>query len=154
MATWSEIEQAEPEFAGRVLARFETGRHKTIATLRVDGSPRISGIEADFVDGELRMGSMPNSRKAADLHRDPRFALHGLTGNPPVGEEASWLPEAKISGRVRPGGDIVDDDGNVQGEWFFADIAEVALTGLNSDATMLRIEWWNVDDGLRSIERA
>ncbi len=154
MASWSEIEQAHPDFAARVRERFEVGRHKTIATLRSDGSPRISGIEADFVDGELRMGSMPESRKGADLARDPRFALHGPTGNPPVGEESTWEPEAKITGTVRSGGAILDDDGAVQGEWFLADITEVAVTGLNDDATMLRIEWWTSTAGLRSVERA
>ena len=48
MTTWKAFELAEPEFAGRVRALFEAGRHKTIATLRADGSPRISGIECEF----------------------------------------------------------------------------------------------------------
>jgi hypothetical protein len=51
---WKAIEQAEPEFAGRVRRLFDAGRHKTIATLRADGSPRISGIECEFTDGDLR----------------------------------------------------------------------------------------------------
>ena len=63
MAAWSEIEQAEPEFAQRVRQMFDAGRHKTIATLRADGSPRISGIECEFTDGELRFGSMSGARK-------------------------------------------------------------------------------------------
>ena len=74
MAAWKDVEQAEPEFAARVRRLFEAGRHKTIATLRADGSPRISGIECEFADGELRFGSMPGARKGADLRRDPRFA--------------------------------------------------------------------------------
>jgi hypothetical protein len=45
MAAWRDVEQSEPEFAARVRRLFEAGRHKTIATLRADGSPRISGIE-------------------------------------------------------------------------------------------------------------
>ncbi len=49
------MEQAEPEFAERVRRLFDAGRHKTIATLRADGSPRISGIECEFTDGELRV---------------------------------------------------------------------------------------------------
>jgi hypothetical protein len=28
------------------------GKHKTLATLRADGSPRISGIEVEFTNGE------------------------------------------------------------------------------------------------------
>ena len=56
MATWKDVENAAPEFAARVREIFEAHKHKTIATLRADGSPRISGIEAEFVDGELRFG--------------------------------------------------------------------------------------------------
>ncbi|RPI07792.1 MAG: pyridoxamine 5-phosphate oxidase, partial [Actinobacteria bacterium] len=72
MPTWAEFEQAEPEFARRVQQLFDAGRHKTIATLRADGSPRISGIECEFADGNLRFGSMTDARKGADLKRDPR----------------------------------------------------------------------------------
>ncbi|HMD44562.1 MAG TPA: pyridoxamine 5'-phosphate oxidase family protein, partial [Acidimicrobiales bacterium] len=66
------IEQAEPAFAGRVRRLLDAGRHKTIATLRADGSPRISGIECEFSNGDLRFGSMAGARKGADLRRDPR----------------------------------------------------------------------------------
>lgn len=68
--------------------------------MRADGSPRISGIEAAFEDGELVFGSMPNARKGADLTRDPRFALHSATIDPIDGAEAQWPGEAKISGRA------------------------------------------------------
>jgi hypothetical protein len=64
---------------------FDAGRRKTIVTLRADGSPRISGIEGEFADGELRFWSMPGARKGADLRRDPRFALHGPTFHPAEG---------------------------------------------------------------------
>jgi hypothetical protein len=59
MAVWKDVEQAEAEFAARVRRLFDGGRHKTIATLRADGSPRISGVECEFADGELEFGSMP-----------------------------------------------------------------------------------------------
>jgi len=48
MTAWREFEAAEPEFARRVRAPFDAHKHKTIATLRADGSPRISGIETSF----------------------------------------------------------------------------------------------------------
>ena len=48
---------------------FEARTHKTIATLRADGAPRISGIECEFVDGELQFGSMTGARAGADLRR-------------------------------------------------------------------------------------
>jgi Pyridoxamine 5'-phosphate oxidase len=99
MTAWPDVERAVPEFAQRVRGLFDTRRHKTIATLRADGSPRIFGIEAAFKDGELVFGSMPNARKGADLRRDPRFALHSATVDPVKGSEAQWPGEAKISGR-------------------------------------------------------
>ena len=49
MARWERIEAEEPEFAARARGHFDAGVHKTIATLRADGSPRISGIEASFL---------------------------------------------------------------------------------------------------------
>src|SRR3954447_17202722 len=101
MATWGGFEAAEPELAAHVRALFDAGRHKTIATLRADGSPRISGIECEFTDdGELQFGSMPDARKGADLARDPRFALHGPTFHPVEGQESEWPGEAKVAGRA------------------------------------------------------
>ena len=98
--SWQDFEQAEPQFAGRVRALFEARRHKTIATLRADGSPRISGIETEFADGQLRFGSMTGARKGADLRRDPRFALHSTSDDPVEGDERSWPGDAKKIGRA------------------------------------------------------
>jgi len=142
--------QAEPEFAERVRRLFDAGRHKTIATLRADGSPRISGIECEFVDGELRFGSMPDARKGADLRRDPRFALHSPTSHPGEGKEAEWLGEAKISGRAMAAGPVILEGG---GEMFVADITEVVITGLNADATKLVVESWTPGRGRLRVER-
>jgi len=150
MTAWQDVEQAEPEFAKRVRALFDARRHKTIATVRADGSPRISGIEAAFEDGELLFGSMPNARKGADLRRDPRFALHSATVDPVEGAEAQWPGEAKISGRAITAGPITEGP---EGERFRADIAEVVHTHLNEAATLLVIEWWTPAHGLRRIER-
>lgn len=146
MVAWHVIEQAEPAFAERVQGLFDAGRHKTIATLRADGSPRISGIECEFVDGELRFASMPAARKGDDLKRDPRFALHGPTFHPEEGKEGEWPGEAKISGRVtvteQPDSDL-----------FVADIDEVVVTGLDATATKLVVESWTPARGLRRVER-
>jgi Pyridoxamine 5'-phosphate oxidase len=162
MAAWRDLERAEPEFAQRVRALFDAGRHKTIATLRADGSPRISGIEAAFEGGELVFGSMANARKGADLHRDPRFALHSATIDPVEGSEAQWPGEAKISGRavaVRPADEAAgglggaDGDEGGEGDRFLADIDDVVHTHLNESATMLVVEWWTPGHGLRRVER-
>ena len=152
---WKAFEDAEPDFAARVKRLFDAGRHKTIATLRQDGSPRISGIECEFADGELRFGSMPDARKLADLMRDPRFALHGPTFHPEEGKEGDWPGEAKIAGRANPAGPVSTDEGSdqPQGALFVADISEIVVTGLNAEATRLVVESWTPARGLRRIER-
>jgi hypothetical protein len=73
---WYELEAAAPEFARRVAGRFTAHRHVLLATLRADGAPRLSGVETQFVDGDLFVGMMPGSLKSRDLRRDPRLALH------------------------------------------------------------------------------
>lgn len=155
MVAWKDVEAAQPELAARVQRLFDAGRHKTIATLRADGSPRISGIECEFVDGELRFGSMPAARKGADLARDPRFALHGPTVHPEEGKESEWPGEAKVAGHAVAAGSVAGGgEGDApEGEMFTADIAEVVFTHLDPAATKLVIESWTPDRGLRVVER-
>src|SRR6476620_5240043 len=119
MATWKDVEGEEPAFAARVRALFDARKHKTLATLRADGSPRISGIEVEFTDGELTFGSMPDARKGADLVRDPRFALHGPTVDLPEDNPAGWTVEAKMAGRAVLVGDL---EGDASGQMFRADL--------------------------------
>jgi hypothetical protein len=148
--SWQEFEQAEPGLAARVRALFDARRHKTIATVRADRSPRISGIETEFADGELRFGSMPGARKADDLGRDPRFALHCASDDPAEGDERSWPGDAKIAGRAVPLGPLAD---GAPGTQFRADITEVVLTKLDDEATKLVVEFWTPQRGLRRVER-
>ncbi|HSK58674.1 MAG TPA: pyridoxamine 5'-phosphate oxidase family protein [Actinomycetospora sp.] len=151
MTTWREVEDAVPEFAGRVRALFEARRHHTLATLRADGSPRISGIETVVADGELTFGSMPGARKGADLRRDPRFALHSATVDPVEGAEAQWPGEAKIAGRAVAAGPLGEGQ---DGDLFRADIIEVVHTHLDDAAAQLVVEWWTPTRGLQRVERA
>ena len=150
MTSWGEVERAAPELARRVRELFDAHRHKTIATVRADGGPRISGIEASFDDGELSFGSMPGARKGADLVRDPGFALHSATVDPVEGREAEWPGEAKIAGRALPAGAITDGP---DGDLFRADITEVVHTHLDDKASLLVVEWWTPGGGLRRVER-
>jgi hypothetical protein len=153
MVSWSEVEQAEPEFAAKVRSSFAARKHNTIATLRADGAPRISGIEAEFADGELTFGSMPGARKGADLHRDPRFALHGPTTDPPDDDPTGWPGEAKIAGRAFFA-TVLDGDEGPPGELFRAEIEQVVFTGLNAAGDALVVETWEPQRGLRRVERA
>lgn len=150
VASWGEFEQQEPEFAQRVRRLFDARKHKTMATVCADGSPRISGMEAEFADGELTFGSMPNSRKSADLHRDPRFALHSATVDPVEGKSAEWPGEAKISGRAV----AVEAADEGAGDRFKADITAVVHTHLNEAATSLVVDWWTPGGGMQQVERA
>ena len=160
MASWSDVEREAPELAARARAFLEAHKHKTLATLRKDGSPRISGTEANVVDGELVWGSMWRAMKALDLLRDPRFALHSGSDDPPA-----WNGDAKVAGRAQE----VDDDerkaalvaaqGNEGGEslgrWhlFCADIEEVVVTRLNDARDKMVIELWRPGQGVTTIER-
>ncbi|WP_433222997.1 pyridoxamine 5'-phosphate oxidase family protein [Dactylosporangium sp. CS-047395] len=150
MTAWRDVEQAAPEFAQRVRELFDAHKHKTIATVRAGGGPRISGIEAAFEGGELTFGSMSGARKGADLRRDSRFALHSATVDPVEGSEAQWPGEAKISGRAVPAA-AKGEPG--EGDRFHADIAEVVHTHLNPEATLLVVEWWTPEGGLHKVER-
>ena len=152
MSSWESFVAEEPDLARVVQGLFDARRHKTIATLRADGSPRISGIECSFGDGRLTFGSMAGARKLADLHRDPRFALHSATVDPVEGDEGSWPGEAKIAGRAIFDGEITDE-GAPSGEMFVADVTEVVLVQLDGGATKLIVEWWTPDGGRRRAQR-
>ena len=105
----------------------------------------------EFTDGELTFGSMPDARKGADLVRDPRFALHGPTVDPPQGDEgdpSSWPGEAKVAGRAVLVGDL---EGETSGQLFRADLDEVVVTRLTGDR--LLVEVWEPGMRLRRIER-
>src|SRR6202162_5772237 len=97
MPSGADFEAAAPEFASRSRALMSSRKHLTMATLRHDGSPRISGTEVKFVDGQLEIGSMSNAVKALDLRRDPRVAIHGPTEDPPADQAAGWNGESKVA---------------------------------------------------------
>jgi hypothetical protein len=148
MASWAEFEAAAPDFAFRVRALMSSRKHLTMATLRRDGSPRISGTEISFVDGQVEIGSMPNAVKALDLRRDPRVAIHGPTEDPPADHPAGWQGESKVAGLA-----VEVESGN-DAHRFVIDIQEAVVTHLNEAGDHLVIESWNPNRGYRSIERA
>ena len=146
MPSWSEFEAAAPELAARVRERLDAHTHKTIATIRRDGSPRISGIESRFEDGELLIGSMWHGVKALDLLRDPRFALHSGSDDP-----SSWKGDAKLAGVAV---DITEPD--QEGEpahRFRLDVREVSTVRLDEARTHLIIDIWTPEKGVRTIKR-
>src|SRR5579875_3177142 len=99
MSSWREIAAADAEFASRLLEFFSARKHHTMATIRENGSPRISGTEVKVEDGQFILGMMPGTRRAADLRRDPRIAVHSQGVDPPEGAPQLWSGETKLSGR-------------------------------------------------------
>ncbi|MDX6253865.1 MAG: hypothetical protein QOJ11_199 [Frankiales bacterium] len=148
MTTWTEFAAAEPDLAERVRNCFAVRKHATLATIRRDGSPRISGTEVEFSDEGIFLGSMPGAVKAVDLQRDPRFALHCPTVDAVTGEESAWIGDAKLSGvatEVAPG-----PGGSHR---FALDLLEVVHTRVGTPADHLVIDSWHPDRGRRRIER-
>jgi nitroimidazol reductase NimA-like FMN-containing flavoprotein (pyridoxamine 5'-phosphate oxidase superfamily) len=149
MARWADVKAAAPDLADRVEARFAIRKHKTLATLRKDGSPRISGIETVFEDGDIYLGMMPDSRKLDDLGRDPRLALHSPTEDPPLDQPSGWRGEAKIAGRAVD----VPTATSANAGRIRVDITEVVLTSLNESGTRLVVESWHPGRGRHRFER-
>src|SRR3954447_13817918 len=145
MASWSEIEAEAPELAAQAREFLDAFVHKTLATLRRDGSPRISGSEVIFAEGELWLGSMWRSLKALDLQRDPRFALHSGSPDP----DAGWRGDAKLAGRVE---EITDDErkaailggkgGPGPSHVFRCDVTKLSVVQLPDPPEFLIIESW------------
>jgi Pyridoxamine 5'-phosphate oxidase len=144
VASWSEFEAEAPELAARVRELLEAHRHKTMATLRRDGSPRISGTETELSDGELWIGSMRDARKARDLQRDPRFALHSGSEEPDV-----WTGDAKLAGLAE---EVSTPDAT--SHRFRLDLREVSTVGLDEARKALVIEVWTPGNGVRTMKRA
>ena len=152
MTSWSRIAALEPDLAAQVRRTFAVRKHATLATLRKDGSPRLSGSEVEFADdGEVYLGMMPGSLKALDLRRDPRFALHCPTEDPPEGDAAAWLGDGKLSGRaVEAPGDAPAPGG---GHRFRLDVDEVVLTTVAPTGDHLVLLSWHPDRGLERRTR-
>ena len=155
MARWSEVEGEAPALAAAALG-FLTGRtHLTVATLRRDGSPRISGIEVRHVDGDLWLGMMGGSLKARDLRRDPRFALHSGSEDPPA-----WSGDAKLAGRAVEVEErtlverVVGAEHASGGAHLFRlDVAELVVVRLGDPPDHLVIESWHEGRGTTRLER-
>lgn len=155
MTTWLEFAEQAPELAKTARAQLEAAKHHVLATLRRDGSPRVSGTEVGWRGPDLTLGSMPGSRKALDLRRDPRFALHA---NPGDGSMAG--PDVKIAGRA------IEVTGDERRAWveevkppsedshlFRLEVTEVTTTGVSDDQTHLVIQHWTPAEGARTFKR-
>jgi len=155
MASWDELVADAPELAARVEARFAASRHNLLATLRRDGAPRLSGVEVQRSGGQLWAGMMGGSRKAQDLLRDPRLALHSAPVDVDLADG-----DAKVGGR---GVEVVDEDeitawlGDLGSQppgpfhLFRVDLYDVSIVAVRDDH--LVIDCWRPERGSWRVER-
>ena len=150
MPSWSDFEQSAPDLAAEVRGHLDAYVHKTIATIRRTGAPRISGTETNLRDGELYIGSMWQALKARDLQRDPRFALHSGSDSPP-----DFTGDAKLAGvaeEITDAETVLAINGSEVGKshLFRLDINEVSTTRIADDKLVITV--WT-PSGLRTLQR-
>src|SRR6266705_6800618 len=98
---WSELERCQPGLATLGRRRLLDPGVVLVATIRGDGTPRISPVEPFVLDGTLWLSMLWHSRKAADLLRDPRILVHSVITGRDGGEG-----EFKIRGTARAERDL------------------------------------------------
>jgi hypothetical protein len=155
VTTWAGFEREAPELAAAVQGRLTATRHSILATLRSDGAPRVSGLEVHFGEGELWLAMMPDSRKADDLRRDARFALHSapdvelVDGDAKVGGRAELMTDdgaiarfvARLPQALPPSGMAL----------FRAELTDASLARVEGDEMV--IDGWHPRQGVRRVRR-
>jgi hypothetical protein len=169
MDRWTDLVAAEPGLAERVRARFESSKHHILATLRRDGSPRVSGTEIQFFDGDLTIGMMPGSVKALDLRRDGRYALHAHPGDGSMDggdakvsgvavevtytdRRAAYVQHLADTAENVPDG--AEDARPFEFVLFGLTLRDVVVTSIHPDGDRLQIELWRPGREVEVIERS
>lgn len=96
----ADFELQQPRFAALGRERLGGAGVVLVATIRKDGSPRISPVEPLFWKGDLWLSMGLGTMKARDLYRDPRVLVHSIVTNRDGGDG-----EFKVRGRA-----IAEDD--------------------------------------------
>jgi hypothetical protein len=155
VTTWAGFEGEVAALAAAVHARLTATRHSILGTLRADGAPRLAGIEVHFGEGELWLAMMPDSRKADDLRRDPRFALHSapdvelVDGDAKVGGRAILVTEDDVIARfVRRLPMELPPSGMAL---FRADLTDASLARVEDD--FMVIDVWHPGEPVRQVRR-
>jgi hypothetical protein len=99
---WADLEAGAPRLAARARALVVEPGVCLVATIRRDGTPRLSPVEPLLLDGDLWLSMLWQSRKAADLLADDRVLVHSI-----VTTREGQPGEVKLRGRAVP----VDDQG-------------------------------------------
>jgi hypothetical protein len=156
--TWRELELAASEIAEPGKARLDETRVALLATLRRDGSPRVSPIEPFFAAGQLLFGAMAWTLKARDLERDARCTLHSAITGPNEGE-----PELKLYGRAIEADDDLraacptgwwTDQPHEAARVFSLSIEEAAFVTWDYEGGEMTVRRWSRETGLKTSRRS
>jgi hypothetical protein len=156
---WADFEGAAPELAAQGRELIDRFGFVLMGTIRRDGAPRISPVEARVVQGHLMLVMIRGTHKARDLLRDSRLVL-----NTPVFDPADPGFELKLRGRAV----AVEDRGQLEAtaeateaasgwrppsEWHFfsVDVEDVAL--MEWDRGALAMTRWVAERGLERTTR-
>ena len=160
-ASWREFLDAAAGLGELVAARLAATEHHVLATLRADGSPRVNGTNVVLDDDDLLVGCMPGTRRAADLRRDPRCALH-------AGPDLSTLPDGdarlectaelldpertqRVFRRLAESDGVERDGEPLEGDLFALRVRSASTVQVAGD--VLTVTMWSPDRGIRVVER-
>jgi hypothetical protein len=159
MLTWAELELAAPETTARGRELLDRFQFVLVGTLRRDGAPRVTPVEAYVVDGHLLVNMIPRSLKALDLLRDPRIYVHA-----PVTAK-SGDAEFKLSGQAN----VLEDEElrakldelfwqmiewrPAQDSHYFEILADRAAYVTYGDGGQSSIRWRSYVDGEKHLHR-
>ena len=160
MPTWGDFEAAAPELAADGRELIERFRFVLAGTIRRDGTPRISPVEARIADGHLMLSMIPGTLKARDLLRDPRIVL-----NAPVTHPDDPNAEFKLRGRaveiqdtrIRTATADAIEAGSgwrppLDWHFFSIDVEDAAFISWKDG--VMRMTRWTPERGLERVERA
>jgi hypothetical protein len=157
MVNWREFQEQAPQLAAEGTERLNRRPLAMLATLRRDGSPRISPIEPIFLSDQLILGMIWQSRKALDLLRDARCVLHSIITDPDANEG-----EFELRGRAL---EITDERylSTIRERWilpassplhvFSVDILSASLTTYEFKKGEMIIQMWDPQHGIREVRR-
>lgn len=154
--SWRELELGAPAIARLGLTRLNCPRVALLGTLRRDASPRISPVEPYIAEGQLLIGAMAWSGKAADLRRDPRYVLHSTVTDPDSGEG-----ELKLSGSAVVASH--DHHGVAEAWWsawppdkavvFFLGIEQAVFVEWDTGHGVMKVHRWSQRGGYTLLRR-
>ena len=162
MRRWADFEEAAPELAELGRARIERFGFVFLGTVRKDGGPRVSPVEAHLVAGHLAVATIPGSLKALDLNRDSRAFLHTPVLDAQRGAPGEFKLRARaIEARDQALRDAVADTFEREGGWrpledwriWTMDVESAVFHAFDEAEKLHRMLVWTPERGLERSTR-